>query len=86
MHAQEFILLLYMLSGQEQQLNDKTMKVQLRLVNSLMHSCFKDCVHTFEADSLEKKDRICIQNCGLKLIAAYQYISEVTTKIADSKS
>ncbi|XP_059625243.1 mitochondrial import inner membrane translocase subunit Tim9-like [Cornus florida] len=43
---------------EQQQIRDS-----LRMYNSLVERCFKDCVDTFHRKSLEKKEENCVRRC-----------------------
>ena len=41
----------------------KALKENLRLYNSIVYSCFKDCVIQLNTENMSPTDEVCVKNC-----------------------
>ncbi|KAK7350300.1 hypothetical protein VNO77_08744 [Canavalia gladiata] len=46
----------------------------LKMYNSLVERCFKDCVHTFYRKSLTKQEEICVHRCAQKFLRLSMHV------------
>lgn len=55
----------------------------LRLYNSLVERCFRDCVDNFRRKTLDKTEETCVKRCGEKFL---KHTTRVGMRLAELQS
>ena len=43
-------------------------KVQMKIQQTLIESCFNDCVNSFKEERMTNNEKTCISNCGTRFM------------------
>ena len=59
----------------------KALKENLRLYNSIVYSCFKDCVIQLNTENMSPTDEVCVKNClGKSLSSNTKLVESMNTQ------
>jgi Tim10/DDP family zinc finger len=59
-----------------QKIQQIVMKEEIRFYNTLVYSCFKECVKSMASQKLLPAESDCLENCYKKTFTSYQRLTE----------
>ena len=62
--------------GQQQGMDEMSMQISFRLMNSTMKDCFENCVGDFRSGEMSSTETNCMKNCAARSFALMNLMAQ----------
>jgi len=70
--------------SQQKDAQESLIKSEMKLYNSMVLKCFKECVNNFEADQIKPEESSCGENCSKRFLVSLDSVSNSFNKLINS--